>query len=755
MSAQSIKPIREELFCIALIFLVAMAALYPSMFGDSIPLDTTRALAYPPWADADAPVSAPPSLENDSGDVAVYTAFAFLHSTANRGESLLWNPYEYGGYPFFAAWRSRCLSPFSIPFYYFGLLTAFKLSAFLKILAAGWCAYYAARRLGMQRPFALAVGTAYQLSAGVLLDIAHPIADVTPWIPLLFLFAERLGLGQIRYWPTGAMVCAVMLLGGEPAAVAGIALTLGVYMVVRLAGQGRSTPKRAPILAYCGALLCGAALASVQLIPFLEFLQQTVAKDTPQGVSSGWAGFINVVLPRFQLEGPDPTGSIGLAYFHVGIIQLLLGGLWLSLRDVISLPHRQRIDAMLITAGGILLVVLTLGGLLMKLPLLSTIGLKHLLLADAFLFAMAGAATAEAWLELNPEQCTYTLRRYAAVTAVFLLCAGILIGFAASGLLGPAAGIGWQAASAALAVVVFFAFLIVSLVRPSLHVFGYGLALAMAIDLFAGFHPLMRYTPDANVFAESDVIRELSATEARVTGGESIQDWPLAASGIRQLHGTQDFSLWRNAAFLEAAQTKPMLLRGSGSPVLLLSGDDLQNGFAPLRPEIRLRSVFDEGVAVFDSPSTGRRAWIARETRPVARDEKEDLDPALPPLVGAPIAKQYARGKGGTARIEIPASHTRMRVDVTDAGPGVLVVSDTFYPGWQAVIDGEAAAIFPVQVLFRGVVIDSAAQRVEFSYEPASLTIGAILSLIAAVVALGGLTNILIFRFKLRKNTDA
>jgi len=76
-----------------------------------------------------------------------------------------------------------------------------------------------------------------------------------------------------------------------------------------------------------------------------------------------------------------------------------------------------------------------------------------------------------------------------------------------------------------------------------------------------------------------------------------------------------------------------------------------------------------------------------------------------------------------------------MQADVKSSR-AILVFADTYYPGWQATIDGNPTKIFPVNIKERGVIFTKGTHEVIWSYEPMSLILGARISLVTLMLTI-------------------
>ncbi len=71
-------------------------------------------------------------------------------------------------------------------------------------------------------------------------------------------------------------------------------------------------------------------------------------------------------------------------------------------------------------------------------------------------------------------------------------------------------------------------------------------------------------------------------------------------------------------------------------------------------------------------------------------------------------------------------------VDLNEAS--VLVLADLDYPGWSVTVDGHAAESLRIDNLFRGVRLESGSHRVAWSYQPRSVLIGAVISVVTLLM---------------------
>jgi len=72
--------------------------------------------------------------------------------------------------------------------------------------------------------------------------------------------------------------------------------------------------------------------------------------------------------------------------------------------------------------------------------------------------------------------------------------------------------------------------------------------------------------------------------------------------------------------------------------------------------------------------------------------------------------------------------NTSVTINATTNQKSVLVLTDSFYPGWKVFVDEKEAKILKANHFYRAVVILPGQHFVEFKYEPMSFTLGLVIS---------------------------
>ncbi len=78
----------------------------------------------------------------------------------------------------------------------------------------------------------------------------------------------------------------------------------------------------------------------------------------------------------------------------------------------------------------------------------------------------------------------------------------------------------------------------------------------------------------------------------------------------------------------------------------------------------------------------------------------------------------------------------RLMLRVETAQPAVLVVRDTFFPGWQATVDGRPVPLWRADLLFRALPVTAGEHTVTLSYHSRPFVRGALISGLALVALL-------------------
>jgi hypothetical protein len=98
------------------------------------------------------------------------------------------------------------------------------------------------------------------------------------------------------------------------------------------------------------------------------------------------------------------------------------------------------------------------------------------------------------------------------------------------------------------------------------------------------------------------------------------------------------------------------------------------------------------------------------------------------------------KGEEGRVRgqVEILSEgNNRIRLLATSTEDSFLVLSDTYYPGWKAFVDGKKTKIYRADYTFRAIPLNAGTHLVEFAYDPLSFKLGALFTMLGIIGCLG------------------
>jgi hypothetical protein len=186
-----------------------------------------------------------------------------------------------------------------------------------------------------------------------------------------------------------------------------------------------------------------------------------------------------------------------------------------------------------------------------------------------------------------------------------------------------------------------------------------------------------------------------------------------------------------------------------GNAVTLLTDYDKMRQHSDLlnvRYRVKPASARDPGAVyedtqwkVFENPGAFPRGWLVHDTvmEPDVNHVPRQLDAPSVDLHRVAIVSPPARLALSPPPADITSESVRVcrpngnwvESDVTSNGKALLVLSELYYPGWRATVNGHAAEVLRVDGGLRGVIVPGGKCHVAICYRPMSFYLGMISSL--------------------------
>jgi hypothetical protein len=669
------------------------------------------------------------------GLLGYYPWFVFWRDQISAGELPLWNPYTFSGMPAFATPHSGYAYPVNWLLTPLPPIVAFNWTIGLHMILAGVGTAWCARHLGASKEGQFLAGVAFALGGAMAarLVAGHLYFVIgLAWLPLVTGLAISI---DRRYGvPLLAIAMGLLVTASQPELV----IFAGWWLPLWSGWLAMKHGKRAAAVAVgrtLAASVIGLGIGAFFLLPAEEF--QAVSNragaldwDFRTGISLPFWHVLTAVHP--DIFG-SPTGSYWpeVGYFwherllYVGLIPLVL-----------AFFARGR-AAWLCFAGAALAILLAFGryfplfGLVDNLPVYDLFRNppKHLILASLGLALAAGVGVSR----INERSVAVA----ATVCAVVCLIASLTVESWLPAFVEVLGDPGLVTTSRELRMGAYEAkdpLLISALLLAGVALVGLlprvwairGFLALAVLELFVLLQPYWSEPVDPRGI-EQELLAFKGATESdpdvAVMGPAALIANYGSVAKVRQPAGY-------NSIFLGNYMELATGVRNPGVIVDIAPEDER------ILYLLGYEAVTVRGsnlVRVFNPPP--RLAWVARCSWPGgALEARESGFPLAQCVTRESVAAPELVAEPGPAEIE---KANEANLSVQAEGPGWLVTTIPWAPGWTASVDGKNGNVEVLDGALIGVELPPGQHTVELSYWPAGLTLGLLISGLSLIVVAG------------------
>lgn len=294
-----------------------------------------------------------------------YPMKRYLADAVTSGRFPLWNPFVAGGEPFFAALQPGVLYPGSLVLYLlpFPHSVDWVVVGHFLFAAAGWV--WLLQEEG-RSPAAAALGAVAFVFGGYFVSLGNFLNNLqtVAWAPWLFLaWGGYLSGRRLHRLLPFVGVCVLTFLGGEPQLLALLLFVVLARSLLRIAPGDLSIRRQLSGFAVAGVLAL--LLAGIQLVPFVEFIGQSVRTmpielSFAASRSQETGGLLHLLLPPALDAGEHGFTTAYMASSSVpwllsvypGIVVGVLAGVGL-----LGMRRRERRFWSVLAAVGLLLAL--------------------------------------------------------------------------------------------------------------------------------------------------------------------------------------------------------------------------------------------------------------------------------------------------------------------------------------------------------------------------------------------------------------
>jgi hypothetical protein len=716
----------------------------------------------------------------------------------SQGQFPLWNPYLFGGLPYVAAMHGDIFYPTFLLRLILPTDIAMTWGMILHVWLAGVASYAFFRSHGLSFPAALAGGVAYMMS-GMVAGLVSPGHDGKLFITALFpltLLVLRAGIRGGKPWAWGvlALVVGLGVLSPHPQLLQYLLLCSGAYALwIAFAEGGADAPTQRQALTRlalaAAALLVGFAIGAIQFLPVREYTAWSPRAaghdwETATSYSMPPEEIINTLLPQFSgiLDNYWGRNPIHLHSEYIGFPVIMLAAAAFGTGDQTQRRWRWFWLGVLIISA-----FWAFGGFtpFYHIPYALVPGTKFFRAPSTIMFESAFAIAALAAIGMDRLLTLRLHKRF------FAIAISVLSGMALLGLSGALLDMFGQLSPRPEAVEANRA--AVSLGAARMFVFG-GAAIVLAfalsrrrmrasvgawlflalitVDLWSVERIYWMFSPRAaRIFATDPIVERIrsDSVQGRVftiqlAPGAAYRDPYLGGDAfmvhrVRHITGYHGNGLarydtvWR-AGLYGHGMTAQGVLEGLASPAfaqftnlrwLYTNTGDIPPPFERVLGPVR--NAVGSDVWLYRVPGDNPQAWV------VPAIMKASAEQTIATMLGSDVSHRVGLFEPDApveaVQLTSAPDPLALRANVTHFEPGAmsveldapapagsaLIVSENFYPGWTAVIDGKAALAVRADYTLIGVPLPEGSRRIDLRFDSPPYRTGKTVTLLALLTA--------------------
>jgi hypothetical protein len=726
-----------NLWPFAAIFILVAIFFYPVWLQGKIPLPGDFIVGvYYPWLDyiwggysGGVPVKNPITTDVVSF---IYPMQTYAFELMRQGIMPLWNSLILAGTPLAANFQSAPFTPTNFFYLILPQIYAWTAQIIIQPLLAAVFLYLLLRSFGINKLPAVAGGLFYGFSGFNMIWMQwNGHALVAAFFPLVILLVKTwLKTKNAFFGILLSVTLALQILSGYPQII--LYEFLAIFLFVIIFDRGIFKDFKS-LLTLSLFIILGITTAAVQIIPGLELLnhsQREVEDVINVSAFLPWQYLITFLAPDYF--GNHATGNFWgegdytLVTGFSGVTVIVLAGLGILKKEKgVIFGGSMILLSLLISLPNPLTIALKESGLL---------GLQAASAHRALILSNLGFAILASF-GLNRLLTTHVswknLLRAFYVPAILLF--GFLIGtYLALTQIPTLFTTNYQVAlkNLILPIGIFgFTFILLMVYKLSKKFSEFFVILVIALAIFELFRFGWKFTPFSDkefAYPKTSVIDFLQQQEKpfRVVAEDVIPINMMMAYRIETVEGYDAVYPLSYAKFLaklnSGKDSTPMGRYGSvtnprsslidlanGKYILALKRDKIrsvdENGTVPDEFS-RFKKVFeDKTVVVLENPTVLPRAFLTDNLVSITMQK----------------AVKYLKYGNSESLIEVKTEH-----------PTYLFISDTYYPGWKAEMNGQDIEIIKAADTFRAIPIKESGV-VRMYYDPESFKLGLIISLIS------------------------